>query len=157
MCTRYHHRVVALDNTHLVKLAMVSGCTLGADQSDTAATKKSWQCHVRSFLAHHLQQLLHEFNVASAVNREKHWIVFRFFHDDSQSSPVLHRSLQFEYKYAQHLSEGKCLSNRRLLSRNGLRVDRGKWEDSVHLDRKHRLYQACRSGARCAGRATLSF
>ena len=54
---RCHHRTVALDNTRLVKLAMVSGCTLGADQSVTAASKKSWQCHVGSFLAHHLQQL----------------------------------------------------------------------------------------------------
>ena len=51
---RYHHRTVALDNTRLVKLAMLSGCTLGsgADQSVTAASK-GWQCHVEHFLARH--------------------------------------------------------------------------------------------------------
>ncbi len=30
---RYHHRTVALDNTRLVKLAMLSGCTLSDDQA----------------------------------------------------------------------------------------------------------------------------
>ena len=35
-----HHGTVALDNAHLVKLAMVVGCSLGADQSVTAATNK---------------------------------------------------------------------------------------------------------------------
>ena len=49
---RYHHRTTALDNTRLVKLAMVSGCTLGAGQSVTA-TNQVWQYHVGSFLARH--------------------------------------------------------------------------------------------------------
>ena len=35
---RYHHRIVALGNTRRVKLAMVRGCTLGADQSQIATT-----------------------------------------------------------------------------------------------------------------------
>jgi len=47
---RFHHRVVALDNSRLVKLAMVHGCALGADQSVTAATNKGWQFWVGSFL-----------------------------------------------------------------------------------------------------------
>ena len=37
---RYHHRVVALDNSRLVKLAMVDGCTLSTNQPVTAATNK---------------------------------------------------------------------------------------------------------------------
>ena len=37
---RDHHRTVALDN---VKLALVSGYTLGADQAVTAAIK-GWHC-----------------------------------------------------------------------------------------------------------------
>ena len=37
-----HHRV-ALDNSCLVKLAMVDGCTLSTNQSITAATNKGWQ------------------------------------------------------------------------------------------------------------------
>ena len=37
---RFHHRVVALDNSRLVKLAMVDGCTLSPGQSVTAATNK---------------------------------------------------------------------------------------------------------------------
>ena len=134
---RYHHRTVALDNTRLVKLAMVSSCTLGADQSVTAANK-GWQCHVGSFLACHLRQLLHKFDIASVVEREKHWTVFKYFQDDSHSSLALFETLQPEYVYAQYLSEVNCFPNRRLLSRfrsgcHGLRVDTGRWEGSVHL------------------------
>ena len=36
----YHHRVVARDSSCLVKLAMVDGWTLSANQSVTAATSK---------------------------------------------------------------------------------------------------------------------
>lgn len=53
---RYHHRLLALDNSRLVKLAMVDGCALGSDQSVTV-TNKSWQCYVGSFLQQHSQQL----------------------------------------------------------------------------------------------------
>ena len=54
------------------------------------------------------------------------------------------RTLQPEYKFAQYLSEVECLAYRRLLSRfssgcYGLRVDTGRWEDSVHPDRKDGL------------------
>ena len=49
---RYHLRIVASDSIRHVKLAMVSGCTLRADQSVTAATNKSWQCHVGSVSLH---------------------------------------------------------------------------------------------------------
>ena len=146
---RYHHRTVALDNSRLVKLAMVSGCTLGANQAIIAANK-GWHCHVESFLARHSTQLLHKFDVSSIVDREKQWTVFKYFQDDSHSSLVLYRSLQPEYVYAQYLSQVKCFSNRRLLSRfrsgcHGLRVDTGRWENSVHLDRKDRLCLVCRS------------
>ena len=53
---RYHgdgHRIVALDNSCLVKLAMVDGCTLSSSQSVTAATHKGWQYYVGSFLKQH--------------------------------------------------------------------------------------------------------
>ena len=56
---RYHHRVVALDKSRLVKLAMVDGCTLSSSQSVTAATNKGWQHYVGSFLKRHSQQLFH--------------------------------------------------------------------------------------------------
>ena len=57
------------------------------------------------------------------------------------SSLLLYRTLQPEYQYAHYLSEVKCFSNRRLLSRfrigcHGLRADTGRWENNVHLDRK---------------------
>ena len=96
------------------------------------------------------QQLLHKFEIASVVEREKHWTVFKYFQDDNHSSLALFRTLQPEYVYAQYLSEVKCFSNRRLLSRfrsgcYGLRVDTGRWEGNVHLDRKHRLCLVCRS------------
>ena len=147
---RYHHRVVALDNSRLVKLAMVDGCALGANQSVTAATSKGWQYYVGSFLEQHSQQLFHSFDIASVVEREKHWVAFKYLHGDNHSSLVLYRTLQPEYQYAHYLSEVKCFSNRRLLSRfrsgcHGLRVDTGRWEDSVHLDRKDRLCLVCRS------------
>ena len=103
----YHHRTVALDNTRLVQLALVGGCTLGADQSVTAANK-GWQCHVGSFLACHSQQLLHKFEIASVVERKKHGTMFKYFQDDSHSSLAVFRPLQPEYVYAQYLSEVKC-------------------------------------------------
>ena len=41
---RYHHRVVALGSSRLVKLGMVDGGTLCASQSVTAAAaEKDWQ------------------------------------------------------------------------------------------------------------------
>ena len=68
----------------------------------------------------------------------------------SHSSLLLYRTLQPEYQYAHYLSEVKCFSNRRLLSRfrsgcHGLRVDTGRWENNVHLDRKDRLCPVCSS------------
>ena len=70
-----HVFTVELDNTRLVKLAMVSGCALGADQAVTAANK-TWQCHVETFLACHSQQLknLYKFDIiiTSVVERKKH-------------------------------------------------------------------------------------
>ncbi len=147
---RYHHRVLALDNSRLVKLATVDGCALGENQSVTAATNKGWQSYVGSFLEHHSQQLFHSFDIASVVEREKHWVAFKYLHGDNSSSLLLYRTLQPEYRYAPYLSEVKCLSNRRLLSRfrsgcHGLRVDTGRWEDNAHLDRKDRLCLVCGS------------
>ena len=86
---RYHHREVALDNSRLFKLAMVIGCTRGAYQSVTAATNKGWQCHAG--LARHLLQLAHRFDIKS-VRKEKHWVAFKYFQDDSHSSVLLYRT-----------------------------------------------------------------
>ena len=124
---RYHPRVVALDNSRLVKLAMVDGCTLSSSQSVTAATNKGWQHYVGSFLKQHSQQLFHSFDIAAVMDREQHWVTFKYFHDDSHCNLLLYRTLQPEYQYAHYLSEVKCFSNRRLLSRfrsgcHGLRV-----------------------------------
>ena len=93
----------------LVKLAMVCGCSLGADQSVTAANK-GWPCLSGSFVARHLQQLLHNCDVALVVEREKHWILFKYFQDDSHSTLMLFRTLQplSIYVYTQYLSEVKC-------------------------------------------------
>ena len=88
---RYHHRVVALDNSRLVKLAMVDGCTLSTNQSVTAATNKGWQYYVGLFLKQHSQQLFHSFDIASVIDREKHWVTFRYLHDDSHSSLLLYK------------------------------------------------------------------
>ena len=95
----------------------------------------------------HSQQHFHSFDIASA---EKHWVTFMYLHNDSHSNFLLYRTLQPEYQYARYLSEVKCFSNRRLLSRcrsgcHELRVHTGRWEDSVHRDRKDRLFLVCRS------------
>ena len=83
---RYHHRVVALDNSRLVKLAVVDGRTLSTNQSVTAATNKGWQYYVGLFLKQHSQQLFHSFDIASVIDREKHWVTFRYLHDDSTAA-----------------------------------------------------------------------
>ena len=49
---RYHHRTVALDDTRLVGLAMLSGCTLSNDQAITATADESWHFHLGCFLEH---------------------------------------------------------------------------------------------------------
>ena len=68
------------------------------------------------------------------------------FHSDNHSSLVLYKNLQPEYQYANYLSEVKCFSNRRFrCGCHGLRVDTGRWEDNVHLDRKDRLCLLCTS------------
>ena len=107
-------------------------------------------CVVESFLKQHSQQLFHSFDIAAVIDREKHWVTFKFFHDDSHISLLLYRTLQPEYQYAHYLSEVKCFSNWRLLSRfrsgcHGLRIDTGRWENNVHLDRKDRLCLVCSS------------
>ena len=58
--------------------------------------------------------------------------------------------MQPKYKYAEYLSVVKCASNRRLISKcrtgcHGLRVDTGRWADSVHLNRTDRLCLVCKS------------
>jgi len=65
--------------------------------------------------------------------------------------------MQPEYKSAEYLSVVKCASNRRLISRfrtgcHGLRVDTGRWADSVHLDRA-----SVQVIGLCGGRAALCF
>ena len=145
---RYHHRIVALDNTDFVKLAMVSGCSLGADQSVTAETNRSWPCHAGTYRACDVQQLSHKFDVASVTEREQQ--VFKYFQYDNHSSLELNRTSQPEYSYAQYISEVKCWSNRRLLSMfgsgcHGLRVDTRRWKDNPHFDRKDKLCLVCRS------------
>ena len=107
----YHHRVVALDNSRLVKLAMVDGCTLSASEYVTAATNKGWQYYVGSFLEQHSQQVFHSFDIAAVIDREKHWVTFKYVHGDTHCSLLLYRTLQPEYQYAHYLSEVKCFSN----------------------------------------------
>ena len=148
---RFHHRVMSLDDTRLVKLALLSGCTLDSSQRVSAAFEKSWQSQLGLFIAQHVgqQQLLHQFDIASVVDREKQWVAFKYLHD-SRSSVAWHRTLHCEYQYAEYLSAVKCYSNRRLLSRfragcHGLRVDTGRWSDNVHLDRQDRLCLVCKS------------
>ncbi len=149
---RYHHRTIALDNTRLVKLAMVDGFTLDTTQSSQTAAKDNWQYHLGVFLHEHTgqQQLFHQFDIAFIVERAKHKHAFQYFTDVEHSSLVLYRTLQPEYRYADYLSTVKCLSNRRLLSRfrsgcHGLRVDTGRWADNAHIDRADRLCLVCKS------------
>ena len=48
---RYHHRTVAWNDTCLVKLAMLGGCTLSNDQANTATPDKSWHFICEIFLS----------------------------------------------------------------------------------------------------------
>ena len=125
----------------LVKLAMVDGFAL-----HQTAVKDSWQHYLGDFLHGHLgqQQLLHNFDIASVIERAKHQHAFE------HSSLMLYRTMQPEYKSAEYLSVVKCAPNRRLISRfrtgcHGLRVDTGRWADGVHLDRTDRLCLVCKA------------
>jgi len=67
---RYHHRTSALDNMHLVKLAMVDGFAL-----NQTAVKDSWQHYLGAFLHGHLeqQQLFHSFDIC-ALHLSQKWL-----------------------------------------------------------------------------------
>ena len=53
----HHHRTIPLDDTCLVKLATLGGCTLGENQTVTAATTNtSYHFHVGCFLEHYTRQ-----------------------------------------------------------------------------------------------------
>ena len=137
----YHHMTIALGNVRLVKLALVDGFAL-----DHTAVKDSWQHYLGDFLHGHLgqQQFFHDVDIASVVQGAKHQDAYEYFADVQHSSLTLYRTMQPEYKPAEYLSVVKCASNRRLISRfrtgcHGLRVDTGRWADSVHLDRTDRL------------------
>ena len=100
---------------------------------DQTAVKDSWQHYLGAFLHGHLrqQQLIHEFDIASVIQRAKHQHALEYFADDQHSSLVLYRTMQPEYKPAECLSVVKCASNRRLISRfktgcHDLRVDTGR-------------------------------
>ncbi len=144
---RYHHTKIALDDVRLVKLAMVDGFAV-----NQTAVKDSWQHYPGDFLHGHSgqQQLYHNFDIASVIERAKHQHALEYFADVQHSSLMLYRTMQPEYKSAEYLSVVKCVSNRRLISRfrtgcHGLRVDTGRWADSVHLDRTDRLCLVCKS------------
>jgi len=83
------------------------------------AVKDSWQHYLGDFLHGHLgqQQLFHNFDIASVIERAKHQHAFEYFADVQHSSLMLYRTMQPEYKSAEYLSVVKCASNRRLISR----------------------------------------
>ncbi|DBA66666.1 TPA: hypothetical protein ACH3X2_000081 [Trebouxia sp. C0005] len=95
------HRTVALDNVHLVRLAMVDGCVL-----DQTAIKDSWQHYLGSFLHGHVgqQQLIQGFDIASIIERARHEHAFTYFADEQHSSLMLYRTMQPKYKPAEYLS-----------------------------------------------------
>ena len=78
-----------------VKLAMVDGF-----DSDQTAVIDSWQDHLGDFLHGHSgqQQLFHNFDIASVVERAKHQHAFEYFADVQHSILMLYRTMQPEYK-----------------------------------------------------------
>ena len=71
----------------LVKLAMVDGFAL-----DQTAVKDSWQHYLGDFLHGHLkqQQLFHNFDIASVIERAKHQHAFEYFAVVQHSSLMLY-------------------------------------------------------------------
>ena len=86
-------------DVRLVKLAMVDGFAL-----HQTAVKDSWQHYLGDFLHGHLgqQQLFHNFDVASVIERAKHQHAFEYFADVQHSSLMLYRTMQPEYKSAKY-------------------------------------------------------
>ncbi len=105
---RHHHRTIALDNVRLVKPAMVDGFAL-----DQTAVKDSLQHCLGDFLHGHLgqQQLFHNYDIASVVERAKHQHALEYFADVQHSSLVLYRTMQPEYKPAEYLTVGSGVSS----------------------------------------------
>ena len=86
------------------------------------------------------QQLLHNFDIVSFIERANHQHAFEYFSDVQHTSLMLYRTMQPEYKPAQYLSVVTCASKRRLTSRFrtgclGQRVRTGRWADGLYPDR----------------------
>ena len=83
----------------LVKLAMAHGFAL-----HQTAVKDSWQHYnyLGGFLHGHVgqQQLSHNSDVASVIERAKHHHAFEYFADGQHSSLMLYVTMQPEYKPA---------------------------------------------------------
>ena len=109
-----YHRIIALDNARLVKLAMVDGFAIGQ-----SAVKGSWQHFLGEFLHSHTgeQQLFYQFDIAFVVERAKHQHAFEYFTTTKYSTSKFYGTLQPVYRYADYLSTIRCVSNRRLVSR----------------------------------------
>ena len=154
---RFHHRALALGKSRLVKLAFLEGATLAPDHEFLFRNKKCWQAELDKCLRDHLlrsehtgQVIFQKFDVAHVIAQGKLHYIDRVRMDHEHPSLKLYVTLHDEYSYAAYLSAMKCWSNRRLLSRfrsgcHGLRVDTGRWEGNVHLDRGDRLCLVCNS------------
>ena len=145
---RYHNRFLKLSTvTHLSKTALIAGSQF---DSDVAA----WRPQFRAFLETQPGQLrvFSELDISAIVDREK--ARHRAAVCASElSSVTVHRTLHPEYEYAQYLSQVRCLSNRRLISRfrsgcHGLHVDTGRFtKGGQKVEREQRVCQVCLSTA----------
>lgn len=61
----------------------------------------------------HSQQLFDRLDVASVIEREKHWVVFKYLCNNTHNSLFLFSTPQPEDQYAYCLSEVTCFSNKR--------------------------------------------
>ena len=87
---RHHHRTIALNNVQLVKLAMVGGFV-----TDQTAITGSWQHYLGTFLHSHLgqQELLHQFDTASIIERAKHQHAFELHQKRAQYIVVFQKTV----------------------------------------------------------------
>ena len=145
---QYHHRILKLDNTRLVTLAILEGFCF-VDQGFTCnAVCPFWHHHVALFLQNHSTTVFLNFDIAAIVDKAKQQYIEHYNTQTALVTLCSYRTLQPEYKYAEYLSMVVCMANRVLLTRfrcgcHGLHIDTGRW---VGLDRKDRLCQVCNSG-----------
>ena len=110
---RFQNRAVKMENSRLVKLALVDGAQL-QNNLVVDLQKKCWRSHVSAFLTtqpRHPRVFDQNLDVADIVHHQKEVTKSALYDNVELRSLALYKTLQPKYEYAQYLSSVICFSS----------------------------------------------